>query len=522
MKLATSSHLRAIDASAINDYHIASLDLMERAGRSVAEEIEKHFSSKKKVSVFAGKGNNGGDGFVTARLLSEKGFEVKLFVLYSWKDFSKDARTNWERLVGLKIEVFELGDGDDVKGFVSKASDSDILVDAIFGTGLANEVKGRPRQVIEAINSLLKPVVSVDMPSGLCAESGQPLGAAVRARLTVTFGLMKLGLAVGQGPEYSKETVVADIGFPPGLIDKTETGFFLITREMVRDHFKKRDPSGHKGDYGHVLVIAGSLGKMGAGFLSSRAALVSGAGLVTYALPKGAFARFDSKGPEIMIEPLEDEDKGIFTGKSLPSARKALAKKTVLAIGPGLGTDKETIDFVTDVVSKSVIPTVIDADGLNAIVSHLGVIDGKKSPKILTPHPGEMSRLTGLTTQQVLNDRIAIAKKFAGAHGVHLVLKGHRTIVADPDGNVYINPTGNPGMATAGMGDVLTGVIAGFLAQGLPVTVAVLAAVYLHGMAGDLAVKESGERGLIASDLLRSFQKAVKDIEEYFQKNDVG
>jgi NAD(P)H-hydrate epimerase len=507
--------MQALDKAAIERYNIPSIELMERAGGGVAEAVARRFPKKGIVAVIAGKGNNAGDGFVAARQLAKAGYGVHIYLLSPWTEFSPDARANWERLTEVKVNVAEAFGENDLKKHAAEIEKAVCVIDAIFGTGLSSEVRGKYKNAIEFINSLLKPVAAVDIPSGLSADTGNPLGSAVRSKLTVTFGLPKVGLMTNAGREYAREVEVVDIGIPRELTDALHSGYFLITPDMFKAHFAPRREDTHKGTYGHVLVAGGSMGKMGAGLLACRGALRSGAGLVTYALPSAAFAKFDTKSPEVMFEGIADGGKGYFIKGSFQALKGALEGKDVLAIGPGMGTQDETKALFLELVKKAAVPLIIDADGLNCLAGSAGAIGGRKAPVILTPHPGELSRLTGMTVKDIQVNRIQAAKTFAVQHKCHLVLKGHRTVAVSPTGDIYINPTGNAGMATAGTGDVLTGVIASLLAQGMPVTDAVIAAVYIHGMAGDMAAEELGDRGLIASDIINNLPKAIKIISNF-------
>jgi NAD(P)H-hydrate epimerase len=324
--------------------------------------------------------------------------------------------------------------------------------------------------------------------------------------------MAKVGLVTNVGSEYAGKIEVVDIGIPKDMTQKLETGFNLITPDLFKTHFGPRPNDSHKGDFGRLLVIGGSTGKIGAGLLASRAALRSGAGLVTYALPEVAYSKFDVKSPEIMYEGISDGGKGSFTKDSLKQLLALVQDKTVLAIGPGIGTAGDVKDVVLELIKKTFMPIVLDADGLNCVADSLGHLKGRKGPLILTPHPGEMARLANTTAAKVQSNRIETAKAFAKNSGHYLVLKGHRTVVATPQGLVYINATGNPGMASAGQGDVLTGIISGFIAQKIPILESILAAVYIHGAAGDIALSEMGERGLIASDVINNLPKAIQEV----------
>jgi len=511
MKLVSSSQMRSIDATAIEKFGVPSLELMENAGKAVAEIVKERFPKKGLVGVVCGRGNNAGDGLVAARYLAAASYKVIIILTSPFGEFSKDARVNWERLAGIKnIEAFEIETEKDVRAAEKYLKPAVCLVDAIFGTGLSNEVRGRLAAVIKSINSMMKPVVAVDVPSGINSDTGAVMGVAVRAKMTVTFGLAKAGLVTGSGPEYAREIVVADIGLPEELIDSLKTGLELIEPRMFVEYFKPRRRDSHKNDFGHVAVVAGSLGKIGAGLLACRGALRSGAGLVTYALPEKAYTKFDVRSPEVMYQPCNDTLLGTFSLKSAQAVLHMLADKKCAVIGPGIGGDEETKKFVIELVKRAQVPLVLDADALNDLTSSLDLLRSRKAATVLTPHPGEMARLTGHSGKDVQLGRILQAKEFATSCRVWLVLKGHRTVVASPEGEVFINPTGNPGMSTAGSGDVLSGVVAGFIAQGLPIREAVIAAVYLHGLSGDMAARNMGERGLIASDLINMLPLAMK------------
>lgn len=513
MKLVTASQMRSLDKAATEKYGIVPLDLMERAGKGVADLVVRHFPKRCKVIIFTGKGNNGGDGLVAAGYLVDYGYSVTICLLSPWTDFSPDARVNWDELAGKNVDIIDIVSESDLRKEHTRLSCADVVVDAIFGTGLSSEVTGKYRAVIEYINSLSKPVVAVDIPSGLSADTGQPLGVAVRARFTAALGALKVGLVTATGMEYAREVELIDIGIPAELLDNADTGYELVTPEMIAGFLPSRKRSSHKGDFGHLLVVAGSVGKIGAGLLSCRAALRVGAGLVTYALPETAYVKFDTKSPEVMYEGIADDGKGRFTRSSLPSLRALLQTRDVLAIGPGIGTDRDTAVAVSELVKRSLVPVIIDADGLNCIADTISVLDSHKGGIIMTPHPGEMSRLNGMPVKKIQTDRINVARTFARTHKLYLVLKGARTVISTPDGRIYINPTGNPGMATAGTGDVLTGMIGGLIAQNMSIENAVVAAVYVHGLAGDIAAKEMTERGMIASDVINCIPKALRTLD---------
>lgn len=510
MELVTAAQMQGLDRLAIDQFKIPSLQLMEQAGKNVAEIVRENLTSKNgAVAIVVGKGNNAGDGLVVARYLKEWGIDVVLFVMAEVSELSADAAANWRQLEKDPPHIISFTTEDNIRKNAVHLRESALIVDAIFGTGLNAELTGKYRLAIEAINKSVKPVVAIDVPSGISADSGHVLGAAVRARVTVTFQLPKLGLVISPGSEYTGRLRVVDIGIPKAAISSVKTPYHLSSPDLFRNCFASRDPNSHKGSFGHVLVVAGSSGKMGAGLLTSRGVLRCGAGLVTYALPQAAFDKYDSRFPEIMVEGIADGGRGYFDKQSAAGIAETLAQKSVVAIGPGIGTNPETKQVVLEIISKTKVPLIIDADGLNNIAGELNILGRRQAPTILTPHPGEMSHLTGATTKDVQERRLELALKLAKSANSYVVLKGHRSLVATPDGQVFINPTGNPGMATAGMGDVLTGVIAGFIAQGIPVDIAVVAAVYIHGMAGDMAAEAAGEIGLLASDVIEQLPKVI-------------
>ncbi len=511
MKLVTAEQMRRLDKAAVEEFGVSSLTLMERAGTALADLVSKKFPpARGPVAVLAGRGNNGGDGLVAARVLIEKGHEVFVFLTAQAHDLSPDAKANWERLAPLTRTFFTISSPSDIGPRSLTLARCACIVDALLGTGLASDVKSPLSDIIDFVNTLNIPVIAADIPSGLSSDTGLPMGRAVRARWTVTFGLPKLGLFTGRSSEYSREVVIADIGIPEEAALRIETKTHLIDPSIFSQYFGERERGSHKGNFGHVAVIAGSGGKLGAGYLTSMAALRSGAGLVTYLLPEKAFLKFDARYPEIMAAAVPDRDRGHFHPDGLPFVLDFVKDKSVVAIGPAIGTHEETKAFVIELVRRAKAPVVMDADGLNVIAENLAVLDHRQSPTILTPHPGEMERLTGASKKE--EERLPAALKLATGHSAHVVLKGHRTIVATPDGTAYINPTGNPAMATAGMGDALTGMISGFVAQGMDAATASAAGVYIHGLAGDIAAAQFGDRGVVASDVIRCFPEAMKTL----------
>ncbi|OGW14273.1 MAG: hypothetical protein A3G93_05080 [Nitrospinae bacterium RIFCSPLOWO2_12_FULL_45_22] len=514
MKVVTAHQMRQIDQEAINYYGIPGIILMENAGLQVVREIEKHFSplTTKKVAIMAGRGNNGGDGFVIARHLCNCGSKVKIYLLSAQDKVRGDARINLDIIakMGLEIkEVLSLDQLDDLGSF-------DLLVDAIFGTGLTTAAEGLYQEIISAMNTAGKPIISVDIPSGLSSDSSELIGPHIKADFTVTFGLPKLGLLLYPAANQVGKLTIGDISLPKPLLEKEEIRVNLLTKEMVRPYIPERRPEAHKGDFGHVVIVAGSWGKTGAAAMASYAALRAGAGLVTLALPRSLNIAMETAIPEVMTLPLPETSEGTIDLEAKEELRDFLNKLKIeiLVIGPGLTTHPRTGQLVRELLDEVSLPIVIDADGINILCTYLDILKRRKWPLILTPHPGEMARLLDVSVQEIQSDRVGIAQQFAQAYQLFLVLKGAVTVIADPEGNVFLNPTGNPGMATAGMGDVLTGMLGGFLAQRWPLLKAITAAVYLHGLSGDLATQAIGPVGITATDLLDRIPLAIKSVLE--------
>ena len=512
MKLLTAKQMRELDRMAIEDRGIPSLDLMERAGLGVADEVMKMVDKKDgDVVVIVGSGNNGGDGLVAARHLLSAGYGVVVLMLSSSSSLSPDSRVNWERLAPITTKIFTITDALGLVTHRPSMMRASCIVDAVLGTGLNKDVRGLAASAIDAMNSSGAPIVAVDIPSGLSADTGFALGRAVIAEVTVSFGLPKVGLALGEGAQYVGRVKIVDIGIPADLVNKIDSNLLLVEPSMFSSLLEARANDSHKGTFGHVVIFAGSRGHLGAGYLSSMAALRSGCGLATYCLPQAAFVRFEAGYSEIMCETIPDGGSASFSSAGLARSIELVKDKSVVAIGPAIGTEKETREFVNEFVRAIELPLVIDADGLNVL--DLKIVRSKRTPVVLTPHPGEMSRLMSISTSEVQSNRIAVSSKLSKDCGAIVVLKGHDTVIAFPDGRCSINPTGNAGMATAGMGDALTGVISSFIAQGIDIEQAVIGGVYIHGLAGDIAAGEHTQRALITTDVIKCLEKAFKDLE---------
>lgn len=525
MKIVTATQMQRIDRLTTERYGVPSLALMENAGRGVVDFLlERCFPLEcHRIAILCGRGNNGGDGLVVARLLREKGFNPRVLLLAEPQGLRGDAAVNYERLAATgAAEV--VGDGAAWQSAKPSLAETTLFVDGLLGTGLSKPLEGFFADVVRDVNSDFPAarVVAIDLPSGISADQGELIGECMRADASVTFTAPKVAHVFPPACERVGEWVVKSIGTPPQALEQDPDLFLNLTRgEDVAWIARPRKLTAHKGNYGHVLVLAGSVGKTGAAVLAAQAALRAGAGLVTVATPASALPIVASLGKEFMTEPLPETDEGTISFRALDCGRldKLLEGKTVLAVGPGISAVPETAELVRTVVNKYPLPLVLDADGLNAFAGCMSAFSTAVRPPgatVLTPHPGEMARLTGLKTAEIQARRVEVAGEFSRKYSVNLVLKGYRTLTAGPDGQVWVNPTGNPGMATGGTGDVLTGLLAGLLAQysDHPLTAVVAAAVYLHGMAGDLAAEDCGEASLIAGDLLERVPEAYKALGE--------
>jgi hydroxyethylthiazole kinase-like uncharacterized protein yjeF len=515
MDILTADEMRAVDRITTERYGVASLDLMHNAGAAVARFVLREFPQHRHIAVLCGKGNNGGDGFVAARELDSAGFRVRVLLLGYPADLRGDAKSAFEEMTlapGLAPDEAALNH-DDVQDLLRSA---DLLIDAVVGTGFKPPLRGPAAALRDHVNALATPVVAVDLPSGWDADSREySVEGAFRSDAVVTFTAPKLAHISGNlTGSAAKPIVVAPIGSPDEAIVSTTGLTWAGSSKSITE--QPRTPDSNKGLYGHVLVVAGSRGKSGAPSMASLAALRAGAGLVTAAVPESILASVAAITPELMTRPLREDPSGAIAAGNLdPDALQSLiARATVLAMGPGLGTEPEA--FVLGLIDNTSLPLVLDADALNILAKHPSRIDGANRTIVLTPHPGEMARLAGITTKEVQARREPLAREFAERHNVTLVLKGWRTLIAHPNGRVAVNTTGNPGMAKGGSGDILTGIVAAMLAQfpHCPAE-AVEAAVYLHGLGADFALREQDEHTLLATDtvghLFRAFRFRPQD-----------
>jgi ADP-dependent NAD(P)H-hydrate dehydratase / NAD(P)H-hydrate epimerase len=514
MRILNADQMREADRRTIEDIGIPSLVLMENAGRQVVAAMESFFQdlSDRQVAIISGKGNNGGDGFVVARTLHQRGIDVSVFVVGQVSEIKGDARINLEILGRLGISVVEVADEGQWELHFSEISDHDLIVDALFGTGLKAALSGIYETIIADINGSGIQVVSIDLPSGVSADTSDLIGDSVEATITVTLAAPKLPLILPPAEQKSGEVVIADIGIPAEVIDGLEgPRVELLTRDRIRPLIAPRAADAHKGDFGRVLIVAGSRGKTGAAALSAQGALRSGAGLVTVASPRSVAAIVAGYAPECMTEGLEETIDGTV---DYAAAEYVLGLRAdVMAIGPGLGRGASVSAFVREILDKSEVPLVFDADALNAFADEPAALVGREGRDlIITPHPGEMARLLGCTVDDVQANRLGVAREFASGHKAYVILKGHRTLVATPQGKIFVNPTGSPGMATGGTGDVLAGMVAAWLALLLDAEAACRLAVYLHGAAGELADADQGEVSMTAGDLADHIGDAILEL----------
>jgi len=504
MLLVTADEMREMDRRTIAELGIPGRVLMESAGRGATRFLCRRFPGIERmhVGVAAGRGNNGGDGYVIARYLASRGTAVTVYLLAERSEVAGDAAANLDLLGPLGVPVIEIEDEKSFAQVRNAMRSRDLWIDAMLGTGLHSDVRGIYRRVIDFINSLDKPVFAVDVPSGLNSDTGQPCGTCIRAHATATFGFAKTGHCLYPGAACTGDLEVVDIGIPSEVVEEVRPRQHLLTSETVQRWLPSRPQDAHKGRTGHLLVVAGSPGKTGAAAMAAASALRAGAGLVTLAVAQSLNPIMETLLLEAMTAPLPEVDSGILGVSCFERVMQLLAKMHCLAIGPGLGQNSDTRKLVLRLVAESQVPMVIDADGLNNLSADTEVLRQATSPVILTPHPGEMARLTGTTSSAIQSDRVRAARQFAESFRVHVVLKGARTVVAHPDGSVFINPTGNAGMASGGMGDVLTGLIAGFLVQGLSAEAASHCGVYLHGSAADRLAETMGPIGYLASEVM--------------------
>lgn len=535
MRILSGDEMREMDRRTSEEFGVSTLLLMENAGRAVAQCVHEMLTGEEHatgvpgitwmqaeatgaprdvvapgldVAVVCGAGNNGGDGFVAARYLANWGYRCSVLLTSPPSKFAGDALANYQALQKLGLPVVDVSDRDDLPGLQT----ADLVVDAILGTGIRGEVRGRARSAIEILNETPVPVVAVDIPSGINADTGHIEGAAVIADVTVTFAAPKLGHVLYPGAEFAGGVAVADIGIPRALMQKTGgAGIFLIMPETVEGLLPERDEDSHKGTYGHAGLLAGSPGLIGAAEMAARACAVAGAGLTTAACPAFVHPILAGKLTEIMTRPIGQPENRVFAAGHVDECLEAVQAWDAVGIGCGIGREPHTLEFVRALVGRLDRPFVIDADGLNALGDQAAeVLAGNAELAVLTPHPGEMGRLLGTDTGWVQSNRVEAACRAADDLGAVCVLKGVHTLVAAPGGPVYVNLTGNAGLAKGGSGDVLTGIILSLLAQGLEPIEAACAGVWIHGKAAEVALRTSARASLLASDCISAVPEVYR------------
>lgn len=501
MRLLSRDEIRQADAIAINDFGIPSIVLMENAGRELALEAGKMLEelAGNKVVIVCGGGNNGGDGFVAARHLHNMGYGVRIFITSGVEKLKGDALTNWQIVENIGLETQHISDDRRLNILKVVLMQSDLIIDCLFGTGLEDNVRGLALNLISIINESGRPVLACDIPSGLCADKGVPLGIALKAEKTVTFGYGKIGLYIAQAPEYTGKVKVVDISLPKELESRISSRRELLDEDFCRRWLPPRDKQSHKGNFGHLLVFAGSPTMPGAAVMAGKGALRMGVGLLSAAIPTSIRDIFCTSLPEAMMLALPEAEKGVVSSE----ACQVLAAFPAAAylLGPGLGKDPETVSLIQNLIPKLKKSAVIDADALNALAGKENLLAVGGQLHVITPHPGELSRLSGVKIGDIQKDRIKAAVEYAAKSRAVVVLKGAGTVVADPNGRIFINTSGNPGMATGGSGDVLSGIIAALLAQGLPPAIAAACGVWLHGAAGDEAAASKSRLSMLPTDI---------------------
>jgi len=518
MRILTNTEMREIDTWARKTLGIPAVVLMENAGRGCVNVLKQYFDLKDlKVLIFCGKGNNGGDGLVIARHLINEGGVVEIVLLGRGKELKGDALTNYNIAVRSNMSITEITDAKKARNIITGFA-PDCIIDAIFGTGFQGVPKGLYLDVIKFVNNYDGFVFSVDIPSGIDGNTGIFEKSCIIADATATMCLPKRGNYLYPGREFHGDLHVVDIGIPLSLIDNGYPR--IVDYDDIYDLMPYRPPDGNKGTFGHILTIAGARGFSGAAAMASIASLKTGAGFVRLAAPEGIIDSLESKLLEVVKIPLAQTEEVTISARSVDQTVQLLDRTDVVVIGPGITTHPETADFLFDFLPHVRVPLIIDADAINIIARNIKFFGSIRAPFILTPHPGELSRLIKLTPDEINRDRIDIAKKYAKEFGGVLVLKGAPTIIASPQGEIYLNPTGNSGLAKAGSGDVLVGMIAGFLAQKLSPINGSLVGVFLHGLCADLAADKNNEYSILAGDLIKYIPKSISHIRnrEYDKK----
>lgn len=499
MKFSGSQSMREMDRIAIEELGIPGETLMLRAATGAFAQCRKKVGEHGRVLVLCGSGNNGGDGIGIAALLLESGYYVNCIMVGDGTKLSTDSRVMLDRLLqaGGHLSSYE---GPQVLD-----ESWDLVVDALFGTGLSRDIGGTYAELIEALNHKGHRVLACDIASGICADTGAVLGCAVQAEVTVTFNLPKTGQLLPPGTEYTGDLIVHDIGIPDSVQDRVPMDGELVTEEMVKSWLPGMKRESHKGDFGKLLLLCGSRGYTGAAALAAKSALRTGAGLVYLGVPEPVYPILASKLDEPVVFPLPSTGNGRFSRSGIPDMLERLPDMDACLLGPGIGQGYDTEEVVLSLIGQMTCPLVLDADGINVVSAHIDVLDKAQGPVVLTPHVGEFRRLGGDLTR----DRISAAKDMAEKTGAVVLLKGYRTVIAGPEGEIYVNSTGNPGMATGGSGDVLSGILTCLLGQGMEPVRAAAAAAWIHGAAGDLAARRLGRRSMLPSDMIAALSEIL-------------
>lgn len=509
MRVLTAAAMREVDRRAIEELGVPSLVLMENAALGVVEALAERFPRAERVAIVCGPGNNGGDGLAIARHLACRGYEPIVRLHDFGRPLTADAAVQLAVVEKMGIALERAGGEAGIRETVAVVAACDLLVDALFGTGLSRPLAGEAATLVDALDALRVPRLAVDLPSGLDGDRGDRVGPTLRADVTVALAAPKVAHVLAPAARLVGELAVAELGIPGWLIDEAPGGLGLLLGDELAGWLPVREPDSHKGTFGHLLIVAGSSGKAGAAILAARAAVRGGAGLVTVACPAPIAPQVDLGSLESMTLALPSTESGGLALAGLEALVSAAQERTAVALGPGLGDDPETREVVRRTVLAVDRPLVLDADGLNAWAGRAGDLADRPAPTLLTPHPGELARLLDCSTAEIVADRIAAARRAVELTRAVVVLKGHQTVVATPEGEQHLNTTGNPGMASGGSGDVLTGLAGALLAQGLEAATAADLAVHLHGLAGDLAAAELGGVAVPASELVERLPAAM-------------
>ncbi len=506
MKICNVNEMRTMDANAIKKFGIIDEILMENAGLAAYSVISGHSIVKKHTyAIFCGGGNNGGDGFVVARKIISGGGKPVILVLTNPEKYKGAAKTNFDIIKKLPVDLYIKPSSDQAREVIDK---SNVIIDAIFGTGLSRNVEGSYKKIIEIINQGKKPVFSLDIPSGINGDNGEIMGIAIKADHTITFGLPKLGNILYPGYDVGGKLWVTHISFPPSLYESDD---ILISINQP-SALPPRNPDGHKGSFGNVLFVAGASSYLGAPYFAAMSFLKSGGGYSRLAAPKSITPFIASKGSEIVFIPMEETESGSISLKNTANILAIAENSDMVVVGPGLSLDKETGELIKKLVSKIDIPLLLDGDGITAISDDPDILKNRKAPTILTPHFGEMARIAKKSVNEIKSDRIGILRTLCRSLNAVIVLKGAHSLIGYPDGHIFINMTGNSAMGTAGSGDVLAGTIAAMYGLCQDISKAVATGVFIHGLSGDLAARKKGEDGVTASDIMEFLPFAMKII----------